>query len=242
MTSRLLSAAIVVLCVLPIANAQSINVTRRTVTYRRPKPQVAFKKTFTITYPRIKAATPTVSRRIEQALSYFKAFDFTLKEEVTDLQWLESADFTTDVNQNGVLSVTLSIEGSAAYPDGSSRHIVVDTKTGARAHSEDVFTDLNRLASVINGRMQKEIKSQIEEIKQDPKTRDVDADELFAEKTFALESLEDFSVGKNGVTFYYDYGFPHVIEALQPSGEFAFTWAELKPFIKRGGLLARFVR
>jgi hypothetical protein len=40
----------------------------------------------------------------------------------------------------------------------------------------------------------------------------------------------------------YDYGFPHVIEALEPSNEIFLPYSQLKPFIRTDGLLARFVR
>jgi hypothetical protein len=40
----------------------------------------------------------------------------------------------------------------------------------------------------------------------------------------------------------YDPEFPRVIQALQPDGSYFFTYAELKPFIKPGGLLGKFIR
>ena len=62
-----------------------------------------------------------------------------------------------------------------------------------------------------------------------------------AERTFTADDLEGFSVGDDGVTFTFDYGFPHVVKALEPDGKYFMTWNELRPFIKRGGLLGRFV-
>lgn len=49
-------------------------------------------------------------------------------------------------------------------------------------------------------------------------------------------SLNEFSISDRGVTFHHNYGFAHVAKALEPNGEFMFTWAQLKPFIKSGGL------
>ncbi|MEP6847432.1 MAG: hypothetical protein ABI999_01160 [Acidobacteriota bacterium] len=45
-----------------------------------------------------------------------------------------------------------------------------------------------------------------------------------------------------GITILYDYQFPHVALAVQPDGRYFFTWQQLKPFIKQGGLLHQFVR
>ncbi len=57
-----------------------------------------------------------------------------------------------------------------------------------------------------------------------------------------MKNLDGFSISSEGVTFIYDYGYPHVIKAIEPYGEFLLKWQELKPFIRPDGLLARFVR
>ena len=54
---------------------------------------------------------------------------------------------------------------------------------------------------------------------------------------FAVKNLDEFAVSDKGVTFLYDARFPHVIRALQPTGEYFFSYAELQPRIKRNGPL-----
>ena len=56
-----------------------------------------------------------------------------------------------------------------------------------------------------------------------------------------MDKLDEFSISDKGVTFLYDYGFPHAIQALEPDGRYFFTWAQMKQHIKRGGLLAKFI-
>jgi len=56
------------------------------------------------------------------------------------------------------------------------------------------------------------------------------------------KDLDGFVVTAEGVTFKYNHIFRHAIQALQPDGAFFFTWDKIKPFIKRGGLLARVAR
>ena len=58
----------------------------------------------------------------------------------------------------------------------------------------------------------------------------------FIETTVTTENVAE------GVAFDYDYGFPHVIKALEPDGELRFSWDEIKRFIKPGSLLAKHVR
>ena len=42
---------------------QSVVITSKKVTYTRPKPIEDYKKTFTINYPKVKASTPTLSKK-----------------------------------------------------------------------------------------------------------------------------------------------------------------------------------
>jgi hypothetical protein len=50
--------------------------------------------------------------------------------------------------------------------------------------------------------------------------------------------LNNFIVTPNGITFYYDFGFPHVAKALEPDNSFPVTNEELQPFLKKNGLLS----
>jgi hypothetical protein len=121
-----------------------------------------------------------------------------------------------------------------------TRRVIVDIATGNVVTPDTAFSNLTALAKLVRKKQLAEIASATAEIKkEDPET---DPKDLFAETNFNVEDFKDFSVDLKGVTFYYDYGFPHAIVSLQPSGEFHFSWSELKPYIKTGGLLARFVR
>jgi hypothetical protein len=225
-----------------VGAAQAVTLTNKKVTYTRKTPIQDFKKTFTINYPKIKAATPAISRKIEAVLSYEKVFGFTLKEEMGEIQWLENADYSVEYNANGLLAIDLSIEGSAAYPDGSTRSITVDIRNGTRVTPPTAFTKLAELAAMVRRAQQKEINEAIVEIRKDPDFREPDPKSLFESADFKVKDLDWFSVTETGVTFKYDYGFPHVIQALQPPGEFFYTWAQLKPYIRAGSLLSRVAR
>jgi hypothetical protein len=224
------------------AFAQSVVITPKKTIYRRPKPQLDFKRTFSIRRPIAKAATPALSTRITRAIDPVSVLEINLKEEMGELQWLEQADFKITYNANGVLSMDIWMEGSAAYPDGVTRRIVVDIAKGNRVKAADIFENLPGLAAMVRKAQKAEIAKGIEEIKKDPDAGESDPAELFADANYTIADIRDMSVNAVGVTFYYDYGFPHVIQALQPDGEFKFTWTQLKPFVKPGGLLARFVR
>lgn len=216
-----------------------VTITAKKVTYTRTKPISEYKKRFTITYPKIKAATPAISRKVEAVLSFEKAFDFKLRDEMSEIQWLTAATYDVNYNANKLLSVSLSIEGSGAYPSGSTKYIVVNTATGTRVRAVDVFTNTDALLAKLAGMKDAEEKKAIDDIKKDPEMKDEDFSDYFNSDKV---KLDEFEIDENGVTFHHDYGFPHAIQALQPPGEFFLTWKELKPFIESGGLLAPFTR
>jgi hypothetical protein len=222
-------------------SAQAITVTPSKTTYRRPKPISPYKKAFVVTRPKVRGVPAAIAKKIESTISYEKNFDFDLQEEIKDVQWLEEASYDLDYNKKGIFAVTLTIEGSGAYPDGSTKPVVVNIKTGNRVTPQDVFTNLNSLAAKADIKQQAEIKQGLIDIKKEEPDAE-SPENLFENAKFTAADLKEFSVSDKGVTFWYDYGFPHVIEAMEPEGRYFFTWAQLKPYIKQGSVFAQFVR
>ena len=223
------------------AFSQQVTVTGRKQTYTRPKPLSAYKKTFTIRRPVVKAATPALSRKISAAIDPAKVLDIRIQEEVTESQWLSEADFEVVFNDRGVLTVMLWMEGSGAYSDGVTKYAVVDVEKGVRLTPTDVFTDLDGLLAAIKKKQDAEVAEAIKTIKANPEFGDGDPKQLFEYTDFKAEDLNNFAVDMAGVAFFYDYGFPNVLKALEPAGELRLSWAEIKPFIRKDGLLARIV-
>jgi len=56
---------------------------------------------------------------------------------------------------------------------------------------------------------------------------------------YSIKELDQFSVSDEGVTFIFDYGFPHAIKALEPEGRYFFSWPELRGLVRRNGALQR---
>jgi hypothetical protein len=239
---RILFFALLLFVFVPATFAQSVTITPKKVVYKRPKTDMDYKKTFTIIYPKIKGVTPAIVKKIENTISYEKLYDFTIKEEIDEIQWLEEASYKTNYNKFGIFDITLFIMGSGAYPSESQKTVVVNLKTGERVKAADVFSNLAGLAAKVKTAQQAEMKKANEEYKKDPNAEDFDSTSYFENVDFTAENLDEFTVSDKGVTFIYDYGFPHVVQALQPEGRYFFSWTALKPYIKRDGLLARFVR
>lgn len=242
MKNKLFVLTIILLITSAATVAQSVTITGKKITYTRKKPISEYKKTFAINYPKVRTANPALSRKIEEAISYGSILGLNLQEELTDTQWLEEADYEVVYNKNGVLCIDLTMSGSAAYPDGVTKTAVVDLRKGTLVKTSDVFTNLQGLAAMVRKAQKKEIADGIAEIRKDPDNNETDPASLFKNADFRRKDLEGFSVNDLGVTFKYDYGFPHVIQALQPEGKFLFTWAQLRPYLVSGGLLAHIAR
>jgi len=243
--SRIFVASLIVLAISAAVYAQhtpAVTVAGSDKTYTRKNPMSEWKKEFTITWPKVTASTPALSRKIEALLNYEKLFDFTVKEELGEIQWLDKAYYDICYNRGKTLCLALTIEGSSAYPDGQTKYLVINTATGTQATAASEFTAAPKLASMLNQRLQAEIKEQIKELKDDDDNADIEPAELFRGKRFTAKDLDGYSVNDDGVTFRYQYNFVHAVQALEPSGEFSMTWKQLKPYLRAGSLLASMAR
>lgn len=221
---------------------QSVIIVPKKVTYTRPKATSDFKKKFTITYPIIKGTTSLLAKKIEESISYKKVMLLNIQDEINNSDWLEEATYEVGFNQKGVLSIYLNFTGIGAYEQYYGKNVVVDLKTGKRKTAKDIFRNLNGLIDEIKNIQKEEISDSIKEIKEQKDFSDVNTEELFRYVDFKRIHLEDFAVNKDGITFNYDYGFPRIYMMIEPSGYYFLSWKEIKPFIKRGGLLEKFIR
>lgn len=205
------------------------------------------KRTFEVRYPIVKTANAAVKRKIGNTINYWRVFETSLKENLTDNTWLSSLDYQVNYNKNGIFDVTLIEEGSGAYPDTATVNLIVNLKTGERVKFADVFKTASKtkLAEMVNKKLaaeKREILKQIDADKDETKESKDSLKEQVSGLNFTDESFDEFKVSGKGVTILYDAGFAHAIQALQPNGEYFFSYSELKPFIKPGSLLEKFVR
>lgn len=241
---RLTLALLIISLFTTLAAAQSVTITGEKKVYTRAKPIVGFKKAFSIRRPIAKAATPALSRKITAAIDPVKVLGIDLQEELTEIQWLSEADFQEVFNQQGVLTVEVWMEGSAAYTDGVTKYVVVDVAKGERLTPAAAFADLPGLIAAVKKKQDAEVEKAIKDIKANPEFAAADGDpkRLFEYTNFEEKDLDNFAVDMAGVAFFYDYGFPNVLKSLEPEGELRLSWDEIRPFLKPDGLLARFVR
>lgn len=248
---KLASAFLLLFIAAAINFAQTIVINPKKNVYTRKGKEVPKeKRTFTVTYPLFNGTMPVAAKKnLEKTISYWKVFDTTLQENLTADYWLSKLSYEVNYNKNGVLAIALTMDGSGAYPDQSTKNLVIDLKTGERVKFADVFQidSLDRFAPLVDAKLKAENADTIKSVEADKSGDYTKEDKNSFKKqlealSFAPETFDEFSVSDKGVTIFYDAGFPHVIQALQPAGRYFFTWAEVKPFIKADGLLGKFVR
>ncbi len=231
--------------------AQTLTITpKKTVYTRKGKVSMKEKRTFTVTYPIISGKIPLATKKkIENSISYWRVFETTLRENLSEYDWLSDLSYEVKFNKDGILDIALTQEGSGAYPSQSTMNVIVDLKTGEQVKFIDLFIEasLEDFAKLVDLKLKletKEIVKMIEkgEFGENDKDSDDSLKEMLGELNFTTESFNEFSISDEGITIIYDAGFPHVIQAAAPDGRYLFTWSELKPFIKSEGLLGKFIR
>jgi len=203
------------------------------------------KKRATVRFPLVSGPSDArVLRQVQSILQIKNVFDSTIAEYARD-NWLEEFGYEVNYNKNCILDISFSQSGSGAYPDTQTRHFAINLKKGTVIKASDAFVSskLPSLASLVRAQLKNElaqILKNLAESKSD--TEDIRiAKEAQEALEYKLADLDEFSVGDKGITFLYDAGYPHAIQAFEPEGRYFFSYAELKPYIKRDGPLGQFV-
>lgn len=220
---------------LTISTFAQIKITPNKVTYKR-----AEGKSFEITYPKVTGKGPIAE--IEKTISYWNNYETNLVEE-TENGWLEEATYKINYNNKGILDIELTFSGSAAYPDSHVKTLVVDLESGKRIKLKDAFRNRTDLYNKLAQAQEKEIKMALSEVKKGDDEDSVNLADLINESKeyYSIYEIEEFTVSDKGVTFLFNYGFVHAVQALEPEGRYFFTWAELKPFVAEYGPLGTFL-
>jgi hypothetical protein len=138
-------------------------------------------------------------------------------------------DFRVSFNARGFLDLTVVHETVTAYPDQHEEHYLFELRSGRRLHAADVFRTDKRaeLVAAVDAKMQEAIRAagldtpDCADLKQEP-------------RRFSADRLREVRLEPQALTVLYDFDFPHVIQACEPSGEFRFTAAELEPYLASG--------
>ena len=220
-------------------------ITPQTATLKRGKTgDVPYRSTATVEYPILTGLKDAaVLAQVQSAVSLKTMIGQSLEELRAELQetyWLTDIHYKVNYNRNFLLDLTYTIEGVGAYPSQYEKHTTVDLKTGQKLRSHHVFKRefLGTIAVQVNKLMQAEIEQAIAKVEKDG----TDIRPYINQAKFRIKQVDNFAISDQGVTFRYDFDFPHVIKAYEPEGRYFFTYAQLKSYIRPDGPLAQFVK
>ena len=226
--------------------AQSVIITPRKVVHRRTNTSADYKKRYTIVYPKISGVSRRLKQKIERNLRYEKTFNYYFTSGLDEqYHLLDKAAYRVIYNKNSVLNLRFSIDVSTAYKSHYDKTVAVNLKTGDLIKPEDVFIEskIEQLAKKLDKSLQAEIAKTVRRVK-----KDSGADEggqilaQFKEKIYVPFFLDEFEMSDKGITFVYKYEFAPIARNYEPPGRFFLSYTQLKPFVRRDGLLGKFVR
>ncbi|MCA9801926.1 MAG: hypothetical protein KC777_08075 [Cyanobacteria bacterium HKST-UBA02] len=187
-------------------------------------------------YPAVSSADKSVEKKVANALNFETVHDPDLGG------WLSKAVYYVNYDRNNILDVTWWVDGFGAYPDSSFKQVRLNLKTGAPITAEDIFIETKRgqLAQLVDEAMQRKVNDKMRESSEDG---DVSSfQDMLSDAKFEEDNLDSFSIGGEGITFLYDFGFPHAAKACEPDGFFFFPYSQLKGYLKKDGPLAMYAK
>jgi hypothetical protein len=193
-----------------------------------------------IRYPVVSGLSDaTLLQKVQDAISLKKVIGQSLAEMEQEYQtnhWLSDVDYTVNYNRNHILDLTYSVAGVGAYPDGFEKYVSIDLKTGKRLKAKDLFKadTLAKIVQIVDQMRQREVQKKIVEAGwREPALRT----EFFTDHQFKAKNLDDFTIADKGITFHYDFEFPHVVKAVEPSGEYFLPYTQLTRYLRQDGAL-----
>jgi hypothetical protein len=195
----------------------------------------------TVTYPVVVGPRNSpVLRKIRALFDFKNIFGSSLADYRSDT-WLSEFAYKVNYNRDYILDITFTQEGVGAYPDGGYKHFAVNLRTGELIRAADAFDPAahEKLAALIDAQLQAENQETIKQVGGEDRAS---AEELLKDLKFTTSNLDNFAVSDLGVTFLFDAEFPHAVQAFEPGGSYFFTYADLKPYVRRDGPLGVFVR
>ncbi|PWT94136.1 MAG: hypothetical protein C5B53_13800 [Candidatus Melainabacteria bacterium] len=158
-----------------------------------------------------------------------------------------SVSYDVDYNKNYLLDLDITFDGVSAYDWRSTHHSLIDLRTGKRLLAKDVFlpSALGKVQKLASIEMRREAKKAVKDYSD---LSGIEASERqsglnylrdeIAQHSFSRKDLNYFAVGDEGITFIYEWDFPHVSRCFEPSGLFFVPYTALRPYIQKDGPLA----
>jgi hypothetical protein len=186
--------------------------------------------------PEVSGLTPDwIGTRITGTLQAAALFDETLDQAIQEFKpngfGITLVDYQVPFNAKGVLNVELQSETEAAYPDHHEQYKLFDLRNGAWLQASDLFrtSEKRKLVALLQKQLDVRIAVAEKDLGSDGLSKQ-QLGEAGGKSAVDDQTLAAITITKTGVVFHHEFGLAHAIEALEPDGTLALTWAELQPF------------
>lgn len=171
--------------------------------------------------------------RMNLALSYEalngESIEETMQNFVETQRGITGASYVVNLNERGILDLTIFVDCVGAYPSTFTHFVNLDARTGEPLAPDDLFDidAMDDLAGLLDSMLQERIVEALEAY-----TEDSGLDQgIYEGHEFTTDDLRRFSIGPDGVTFHYAFGFPHAALAAEPDGDLFLDYDALLPFL-----------
>src|SRR5262249_29484859 len=208
------------------ATPGGVQITEKRVAITRGRKGHDFKEA-TISYPVVAGISdPQLLAKVQKSISLKSVTGSSLEEyrvEFKEASWLDEISYEVNYNKDNLLDLTFTISGTGAYPSSSSNHVLVSLKTGDPVKASDAFkpASLPALTRLVRKAFQASVAEAIKERAKEGE----DIKDLFEDKSYDEKNLDQFMLSAKGITFLYDFAFPHVAKAAEPDGTYFFSFA-----------------
>lgn len=237
---------ILAIAITGLCQVQSLKIVRQKEVYTRNHPTIP---TFTVYRPIIKSRPPKpLKKRLGHSLSPFVIMKTSLRDFQEDI-YLWEARYEIHHNRNGILSISYmaEIEGGRTYY--RDYYTTVNLRTGKTVELRDLFNK-TEMPSLLR-EIRKSVRKRFNHARNDPKDcfaaefdRNMEREpgSTLLPEQIGYKKLGGFFVSSKGVNFIYSFARTLAPEPCLPREDYLLTWKQLKPFIRRDGLLGQFVR
>ncbi len=177
-----------------------------------------------------------IEKEIELSIDELRGMTATKEEEeylivdgIED-EGLSIKEVKINYDNNDIFSVSLLFNFYGAYPVSYEKNYAFLFPTGDIIKIEELVKEeeLVNLASVVEKAIKENVASKREYVESnfndelewfDEKTKEIAVD--------AQETLSNFKITEDGITFYYDFEFPHAAKEIEPQGSAQILFREL---------------
>ncbi|MEO7112614.1 MAG: hypothetical protein ABI183_19365 [Polyangiaceae bacterium] len=155
---------------------------------------------------------------------------------------ITALDFDVLMDDNRLITLAITEETMGAYPSSNVLTDTFDLQTGKKIGADALKVDQKvALAHLLDKRVHDAWKSKKQELAKAPVKEGEcgpDVANGFMDgsgPSFTVALLDGVAATKNGLTFDFDFGFPHVVLACSPAVDLSLTWKEASAFIDPKG-------